>query len=260
MTFLFIFISLINFALGDEALNKYEHCFLSQHAFGDSSGTADLLLQHQARLDPNKAVMRDKKTGYKVIRDAELRLCFSFQAYPKHTARIEKEISKFREKYRESEINISDRLVNRPVQIVLTARQTSGPLKQSWELNEHLNLVYDPMKKNEIKLRFAKHVHVEKPHHTFLHEDLLKNRFLSDETLNIRAQYLHERLVKYDISLSSGKAITINRGTGRMMNLQEVIKWLLNDQTGAVYSFYPAESFNPSTGVMLFNGEIELKP
>lgn len=260
MTFLLIIFSMIRFALGGEELNKYEHCFLSQHAFGDSSATAHVLLEHQARLDRFKAVMRDQKTGYKVIRDAELRMCFSFHAYAKDTVRIEKEISQFRIKYRESEINISERLSNRPVEIMLSSALRTRAHKQFWELNKNVSLVYDPKTKLEIKLRFAKHVHVQKPGPRFMLEDLKKNRFLSDDTLNIRAQYLHERLVKYDISLNSGKTITINRGTGRMMNLQEVIKWLLNDQTGAVYSFYPAESFNPSTGVMLFLGEIELKP
>jgi hypothetical protein len=260
MTFLFFFISLISFALGDEGLKNYEHCFLSQHAFEDSSATADLLLKHKAQLDPLKAVLRDQKTGYKVIRDAELRMCFSFHASGKDIGAIEKEITKFRTKYRESEIHISERLLHRPVEMVLSAALTAAPLKQYWEINDHVSLVYDPIKKIEIKLRFAKHVHVERPDHTFRFEDLKKNRFLLDETLNIRAQYLHERLVKYDISLSSGKTISITRGTGRMMGLQEVIKWLLNDQTGANYSFYPANSFNPSTGIMLFLGEIELKP
>jgi hypothetical protein len=251
---------MISFAFGDVALTKFEHCFLSQHAFEDSSATADVLLKHKTQQDPFKAVMRGQKTGYKVIRDAELRMCFSFYAYSGDTDRIEKEITKLKNKYRESEITISERLINRPVEIMLSAALTSGAHKQFWELNDHVSLVYDPMKKLDIKLRFAKHVHVERPDHTFSFEDLRKNRFLSDETLNIRAHYLHERLVKYDISLSSGKAITINRGTGRVMGLQEVIKWLLDDQTGANYSFYPAESFNPSKGVMLFLGEIELKP
>lgn len=242
-----------------EGHQRYEYCFLSQKAWHDSFVTIDTLLKHNADLRPIKLLWRNKNEAYEVIEDPDLRLCFSYNALSEDQPRLEKEVFKFKQMHRDSEISISNNLGRRPVGLKLTATHTTRALTQHWQINEHLNLLFDPLVNKEIRLKFARHDHV-KENNEYLYEKLKKNRFVSEDLLTIRAYYLHERLISFELKLKSGKTLNIMRGNGESINLKRCIKWLLNDQTAAVYSFYPEDMFNSSIGTMLFDADVETLP
>lgn len=125
-------------------------------------------------------------------------MCFSFQAYPLDITKIDKYVTEFKMKYKESEINISERHRKKIVPLKLSPDDISADFKQLWQLNPHLNLSFDPIKNKQINLRFAKHVHVAEgaEKNVYHFETLKKNRFLSADVLHIRAFYLHERLIR----------------------------------------------------------------
>lgn len=257
MNLILLFLLGLGSAWGAGSLIKREHCFLSQKAFEDSRDTLEVLLKHRTQTDPDKALLMHKGEAYKVIWNPDLSLCFTFYAYSTDMDRLDKEVARFRLEEKESKIYISDRLKTRPVRIKLTESGTLGVSKQLWQLNQHLDLVYDPLQNKEIKLRFAKHFFSTGPHHR--PEELLRNRILSDDILNIRAFYLHERLIRFEFRLNSGKNISVMRGSGHDIGLKFIMQWLLNDSS-LVYSYYPVELFNLIDGKMLYQGEIETLP
>jgi hypothetical protein len=259
MNILIFLITFLGVCFSIEEHQRYEYCFLSQRAWQDSSATIDTLLKHEAAVQPIKLLWRNRNEAYKVVEDPELRLCFSYNALPLDQLRLDKEVIKFKQKYRDGEITISNSLGKKPVGLKLTKTHTIRAHTQYWQLNEHLNLLFDPMLNKEIKLKFARHDHVME-NNEYRYETLKKNRFISNDLLTIRAYYLHERLISFELKLKSGKTLNIMRGNGESINLRRCIEWLLNDQTAAAYSFYPEDMFNSSIGTMLFDADIETLP
>lgn len=255
MNVLLLLLAILCSAFANQTLTKYEFCFLSQDAFQDSRATIDVLLRHRSQLDPQKAVWRDNKSGYKVMPDSELRMCFSYHAYPTDQPRLEKEVVKFKLKYRESEINFSDRLRKQSVPLKLSETGTSAAFKRASELNRHISLVFDPIANKEIKLRYAKHHH-QTEGIVYGLERLKKNRFLSDDVLSIRAFYVHERLIEIEFQLN-GKQLKVMRGSRGGIDLKEVMEWFSHDPLNPVYSFYPVENFDSRRNDMYFSAVLE---